>query len=190
MKTKTTKTRKLTKKQMRLEVVKDALKQMRVRTIQRGKYLRPIDLQGWTPLNMNLNPQEHVKTLEEECQVCALGSCVLSYVKLYDHVDYGQLGRFEDEKFEPWLDPLNTVEILSKVFSPWQLALIEAAFEINTRPPTARHQLKDDFPWGKLDQMEQQLERAYEFGRKIPEAKKRLRAIFKNILDHDGVFVP
>lgn len=96
-------------------------------------------------------------------QVCALGACFLS------HVD-----QFNKLKVDPYWDGrlgrATITQQLSDVFTTQQMAMIEDAFEQESR---------------RSDTVE-----ALFFGNSFEDDKERLKAIMKNIIKNAGVLVP
>lgn len=175
-----TATKKLSgKAQARVAIAKDVLKHLRSLKVGTGYYFNGPIFKGGAKGD---DTQKHLKKLVK-CEVCALGACLISHVRLFDEVpltkvaDFGRYDEYYDKEagkgsFEFKSD--RPVHILKKYFSRHQLNMIEAAFEQNN-------------PFG--GDLEE-LSKAIEFTEGIYEPKDRLKAIMKNIVENDGTFVP
>ena len=115
--------------------------------------------------------RRYLKRLQK-CQVCALGACMISHVKLFDKVKMGDLKIDADPLYKNKLVSDRGDSILGRFFDQDQIDKIETAFEAGT---------KNARPVG-YD--------AEEFGRRYDEPKRRLKAIMANIIVNDGEFKP
>jgi hypothetical protein len=117
---------------------------------------------------------KHLSKLQK-CEVCALGACVISQVKLFNKLPMSKLlsgDRPNTREINPNRDMVS--KSLSRFFSQEQLNLIETAFE------AGGHHLIVANPDPN----------AVEFGRNYDSPKKRLKAIMGNIIVNDGEFCP
>ena len=158
----------------------------------RGRYFRTV-LEGAIPPE-TMEGQEFRDVLEDNravCQVCALGACFLSAVRLGDRLtldacviadchdlvedrrrpsrSWGERSQFSFERGDDAFD-----RQLSRFFSEEQLAVIESAFEISA--------------WWVSHP---ECDRAVRFGYQHPDNADRLAAIMGMILaDPEGEFHP
>lgn len=94
-----------------------------------------------------------------------LGACLLATVD-----------RFNEFDVPPVFDRPATTARLLEIFSPSQIDLIEAAFELQI--------------FGVMTTSRSKLGSAIRFGERIADPRTRLRAIMRNIIANRGVFVP
>lgn len=107
------------------------------------------------------------KLIEESptCEVCGIGACFVAAVRRADKVKVGDLEDSNDDDFMR--------KYLKQWFDKDQLGLIECAFECGTG-------------WSSG----QAAYDAMEFGSQFDDDGERLEAIFKNIVENNGKFVP
>ena len=130
--------------------------------------------------------QKYVDVATKECEVCALGACMLSYARLYDNVPMRDIAAFSGDGWDVSADREEIVETMCEVFSGAQLALIESAFERTAM--------------GSIEASAHALCAAVDFGREhvnmvglaSPQDTNTavLRGIMENIIANDGYFVP
>jgi hypothetical protein len=200
-------------------VAKDVLAQLKLKKIKfkiDSGYLR-----GEIPLaelDKEKGLQEQIDVVQKNCEVCALGGCFLSYVRLYNHVEFdtvvGEKDEFnmETREYAPVgyradLDDDVLLEKLADLFTPVQMGLIELAFECPSerdRDSWLNYQftskLKDSVGLGDYDNVPPAKERTAKkwdvihntlaFGRRFKKADDRITAIMKNIVRNKGKFVP
>lgn len=166
------------------------------------------------------NPDVHIETLGyletnrvgDVCEVCAVGAMVASALGNSDLRQQFNVEPFfsaedasETHAFKKFVD-----ETLARVFGKEQLGLIEAAFEgytsgwwANAKLPSGDtpDNLRDEH-LERLDEDSQRryraLRRAVRFGDAVDRAnlmdndtaRLRLAAIFENVIDNEGVFIP
>lgn len=95
----------------------------------------------------------------DRCEVCALGSMFLSYIRLFDKVSFENHMSLHEENFHARKNQI--LPFLQEVgFSEYELNTIESAFEYCHMFYTSTRNYKD-----------------------------RLRLIMQNIIDNDGTFV-
>ena len=109
--------------------------------------------------------------IKKYCEVCALGACFLSVVALTNKYDFGLSDNID-------LSGEDVFKRLKSVFSLKQLYLIENAFELGQGFSAQRSRWHTDYL------------AAISFGKKYDRPKSRLRAIMKNIIANEGVFIP
>lgn len=123
--------------------------------------------------NLKDDASKHIPKLQK-CQVCALGACLISQVKLFNKLPLGELVNYGGG-IDPTRDMVSG--ILSRFFSKDQLDLIEVAFEAISEYD------------GGVQKKECHLD-AERFGMEYSNPKKRLKAIMGNIIVNDGEFCP
>jgi hypothetical protein len=187
--------KKKTKVQRRLEVVKDAIKQLKAKKITANtgdvvnfNYDSPLGLLSQSEDN-DKEIQKYLQKLlkiskKPVCKVCARGALLISTINKENNFTVGDLCNISSGSFSK-----NSVEDkrLLKLFSDKQLALIEEAFERNS------HYDLDEFGINMLNYSilsEEEGLLAHKFSDKFPDAKKRLIAIFENIVKNKGLFRP
>ena len=162
----------LTKNNAVVAIAQDVLERLSLHELHVAEnyYLRRIyDVLVGT--NPSIDARELLTRIEDKCTVCALGACLLSYIRLYDDVKVNDLRNGMDES--------NIYRHLGKYFTPHQLKLIEVAFELSDRAgPVSVILNNDDY------------NAANTFGRGYEGPVGRLRAIMENIIANDGVFKP
>jgi hypothetical protein len=162
-----------------IQVAKDVLAHLHVYRPIRGKYIA-----GYLPRieNADADMSEYLSDFESRCDVCALGACLLSKVRLYDNVpvraviwtNYGVRG-YEIVDVSGSAVKNN----LDDVFSRLQLAMIESAFEQRVMSPAV-----------SSSEESMRLQASVKFGLRYENARERLQAIMENIIDYDGTFNP
>lgn len=173
-----------------VKIAKDVLANLNLVTLTQGKYCqRRNDLAGMNELD---NVQPRIDELSKGCRACVLGTCFLSYVRLFNDV---KLKEFRNEPGNHSLnmapdDPddydvsidlgYNVIrQKLSAVFTQKQMDLLERAFE---RPDTNLGSGNDQDDWLLIQ--------AYNFGKKFRTNRKRVEAIMNNIIENGGIFKP
>lgn len=163
-------------------VALDALQQASAFPVYQGAYIgMDSDLdQALLILNdlvPGLGVQRLLPTLQRaDCQVCALGACMLAKARLYDSLPLSSL----IHKGELIPTPKQVQEALSDVFDAKQCCLIESAFEEEER----------GLPSRSTAAFRKEVERAIEFGSRYDCNDDRFEAIMTNIIENGGVFVP
>jgi hypothetical protein len=170
---------KMTKAQVRVEVAKDVIRSLRLLTVRNGVYFKPagsLELVN-SIVSSSTDSKRVAQKLKNGCEVCALGACFLSSVRLTN--------KWEFEGFEEhWTGPEQVraverevlEEKLHKIFTPFQIDLIETAFE--------------EYNCTNLASDRNVIGRAISFGSKHYDSTSRLRAIMKNIIKNNGTFKP
>lgn len=118
---------------------------------------------------------------QKKCECCALGSILLSEISFNDHYTLKGGDSFNKDTFFISLD--DRQQELLKIFSRYQLVLIEIAFE-NGMGNYRFHNLPNNQKYRKLYQ------NAIDFYDIYPEVEARLRAIMNNIIRNKGTFIP
>jgi hypothetical protein len=175
--------KKLTKAEMRIEIAKDVIAQIKAKKYNpmQGRWVEQADgpdYDDWLFENATtckVDVRDYTNNINK-CNVCALGSLFVSAVNKYNNV-YGTY------------DSVSTYEVFSSIgtgekkspllryFSSSQLQLIEFTFEGGI----GAFYFHDNTPTVK---------RAYDFHEQYSNAKDRLIAIMKNIIKNKGTFKP
>lgn len=136
----------------------------------------------------------------EECQVCALGSMLMSSTHLGNILTTSDITAFLDRDFLRRSEKVT--ELFYSIFNDKQLLLIETAFEGYTyffelNKTLIKKQFQKDFRYHESsDRYADEILTFDEtlacemFHRKYPAAEKRLNAICRNIIKNNGVFIP
>lgn len=167
---------KLTKAEQRVEVAKDVLKQIKAKRYvgNTGSYIRGVVVDN---VDMNDSVRENFDKIEE-CDVCAMGACLLSITKYKNMLTFAELPFCTSQMGS------KVVDLLS-IFTPKQLLLIESAFEGYDHG--ADRVAEDVF--GYRDGLSlQEIEKVDNFYAKYSEDTNRLKAIMENIISHKGTF--
>jgi len=167
--TKTLKLSDMTKAEARVAIAKDVLRNLRFLRICRGNYCT-----GMLSVHDKTEQiQDHVKEVQMKCEVCALGACVISAARLFNHLTFGEAS---DEGFDgSWfnLHGDDVYRVLRPHFGGERCNLIEHAFEKGMHGHPKRFR-----------------EAAAAFGEKYLDHHQRLRAIMLNIVRNQGEFRP
>jgi hypothetical protein len=161
----------LSKQQKAIEVAKDILDLIKDNQIK-------VDQGTWLDLS-NINndkPQESLLRLskENDCRCCAMGSCLLSAIRLGNNIKY-----LEDSSYIEESSYNTEYKLLLKVFNQNQLSMIECAFEKGGGGFDYDDRLSDVL-----------VDKCIKFGQKYRTPKLRLIAIMKNIIKNKGEFKP
>lgn len=162
-----------------VQVARDVLAHLHVYRPIRGKYIA-----GYLPRieNADADMSEYLSDFESRCEVCALGACLLSKVRLYDNVPVKAViwTNYGNRDYEI-VDVSGTAvkNNLDDVFSRLQQSMIESAFENRVMSPAVT----------SLEES-RRLRAAVVFGQRYDTTRERLQAIMENIIDHDGTFDP
>lgn len=179
----------MTNKQKRIAIAKDVLLRMRYRNIRKGTYIEG-DFETKKDIKDKTKADTVIKDLEKACDVCALGSCFLSHIRLFDKIELGEIGTVgEKEIFDGEVYPAEVDiyvngsfvrEPLLNYFSEFQLDMIESAFE----------KYNASIHYDPSKDNEDKIQEAIRFGFLFDSDENRLRAIMKNIVKNDGEFIP
>jgi len=168
----------LTKAEKRVEIAKDIIQQVKVKTYK-PKHFVYLNVIGGKKLGDNYSMQNALLNKEVKCDVCALGAAFCSLVKFDNKLN---LQEAKNAGFGGYVPDggVNARGRLEKYFSERQLALIENAFE------------KTDFFTRKRRIFGDECERArnYFAVNKCNTPSKLLISIFQNVVDNKGTFKP
>jgi hypothetical protein len=170
---------------MRVAVAQDVLDRLEFLTLRQGHYLKG-SLGSQRVVSQLDNAQNHLDLIENNCGVCALGACVLSYVRIYDDVTMSEIGYKLDWDGEPVIRSTehNIQDVLKRIFSVDQMVLIESAFECENMS----HQYFGVYRWPSS--FHNSIRRAEKFGLQYRDKFDRVEAIMKNIIENEGEFIP
>jgi hypothetical protein len=159
-----------TRRERRIAIAKDVLAQLNTLHLRNGTYMT-----GEVPVGLDDDAQKVIDIIQAECDVCLLGACLLSKIRLYDEVSTAQL-MFDEDAID--VESSLVRDLLADEFSQEQMDLIEAAFERTVG-------LSDE-----LDINDPELSNACLFGCRYEAHAARVQAIMENIVKHNGAFVP
>lgn len=184
-----------TKAGKRVMIAKDVLAQLKAEKIiaQRGSWAI---IKADKPINYEDEVCNIIDAKGTTCTCCALGSMMISEIRMNDRliVDAVDADRDEDsETLSLWHsvgdvdsyadDEMYNEDRLRSYFSEEQIALIENAFEQGSGEYSC------SYTTDHLD-IDDELIVAEEFGDRYENPEDRLVAIMKNIIKNKGTFVP
>jgi hypothetical protein len=168
----------------RVAVAKDVIKMLNSGSIDstnRSGYLRRFDgydfsgnkseFDLWTKLNAEAVPLHEVIE-SNKCRVCALGGMLAAFVMKVDSLSV-EKGRFDVTR-----DDIE--KKLGEIFSFDQMDMIELTFEKTECPAFVENQIESA----------DMRRRCHEFGIEHRSKNELLIAIMRNIIEHDGEFIP
>lgn len=179
----------LSKSQKRIEVVRDILIQIRRKVFKviKGQYF---DFDVTTEALVNVTEDLDTCQLNDlvgqkkvKCTGCAKAGLFLGYIDKTNHLNLRQAKEytFENEAIIRRLKPL---------FSKNQLDLIECAFERSIVDEADNTYLSvwdsDKYKYRRTEIAE----KAIKFGKKYQSNEERLKAICKNMIKNNGIFIP
>lgn len=155
--------KKLTKAQMRVQIAKDVIKQVKL------GFLKPESMTYFTaylPTVKGLMGADLRDTLRntKNCRVCAIGAAFTAHVLRYNEVAIDEGDSLISDTRSLHVGDRKMRDTLSRYFPPLMLKKIEYAFEL----------FDPDVSWKD----------------KIPNDTNRLVAIMQNIIAHNGTFKP
>lgn len=169
---------KLSKEDKRIRIIKDVLERLSLKQFK-AQYARfvcnitkPAELESERQLSTIL------KSPETTCEVCAKGGLFMAYVGIVNSYELGTTGYSGTSNIYRGEEMNSTeMQMLSKIFTKKQLALIETTFE------------RRDFDWNaRLTEAE--IDKCKAFGSKYSHnPDELLTAICKNMLKNKGIFV-
>lgn len=74
----------MTHAQARVTIAKDVLKHLKSYRVKQGVYCRGSAPRSFNPPGKD-QAQKHLKVLEKSCEVCALGSMMLSHIRTFNN---------------------------------------------------------------------------------------------------------
>jgi hypothetical protein len=166
-------------------VAKDVLEHLGVMNVEKGAYVRFLS-DGYSdkrplyesPLYERKGDlQDHLDEVQEKCEVCALGACLLSKARLYDNIDMRKFVAMSPAGFQEIRDMLNDI------FDPKSMDLIETAFEKARFDYSYYAFLRGSDEYRELDE-------AIRFGQQFNCPKRRVTAVMLNIIKNNGFFRP
>lgn len=174
--------KKLSAPQKRVAIAQDVIKQIQLKRYKptKGDYV------------LFKNSQSRFKSIKtdiqtvfpeiENCNTCAMGACILSIAHLNDHLN----GKDVTERTDA------ATKMIKEFFAPKQLALIETAFEMTYQLggfwSTSGGGIHSSNIGGYLNAAQRNI--AINFGDKYYTDEERMIAIYQNIIDNKGTFIP
>lgn len=175
------KTKKLTKVERRLIILKDVLSQIRSEQykVTQGEYVKlPLALRRLVYNNpKRLTGQTCLLDKKTQCKVCAKGAIFLSIVRKENKVSVGELtsSRAMTSKY-------------NILFGEENMNKVEAAFEKwYYLTPYGDYKSRPTNIFGDPRLKDEAITR---FSAKYPDKTERLKAIIKNMIKNEGVFKP
>ena len=169
-------------------VAQDVLDHLDALDVKLGVYMN-----GTIPTEVLLADRDKVlAAVQKNCQVCALGACIISKARVCPDVPLASLLEFVpeyDEDTDPERQVLPTetgiTKVLNDVFSEKTMELFEAAFEVD---PGHCESVK----WEKNQSAvsSREVYGAVVFGSRYGNNRDRLKAIMTNIVANGGEFRP
>lgn len=186
--------KKLTVANKRITIAKDVIAAIRshVYEPETGKYIHLFQVKDkwWSPEDYeNTDIQKELPKMKR-CEVCAMGSCILSITKYENKLQFNDVGR-NIEHFTT-----ETSDLIAEVFTPEQFAMIEIMFEgeytgVCYRADEEVGQM-DNYGRDKLGAKVSDNEaiQCIKFKRRFKRDRDRLIAIMTHIIDMKGDVVP
>lgn len=180
----------LTRAERRVEICKDALKQLeRCDFTGEGAYIQALEpfcrYTRADNYSTTMITKEEVELLFRTCQACARGGLLLARIHRFNSIPWRLLTGTQKPSVGGFssgsIGPQETTEGLKGAFSEYQLCLIECAFEQSVTYINPGHAKKSQLAAAK---------RARSFGMQFRSTMERMMAICQNIIDHDGEFRP
>lgn len=175
------------RKKQRIRVAKDVLKSLNTMKVKRGAFV------AGNRMTVGENDSQKVvaKKLQKQCQVCALGACLLSTVKLYNKLDLLQANGGASSLYGYEIENRDMFNRLLDSFSPEQIILIEQAFEQGGGYFSQPYYESNKGDLGFDGYLPAKLrEAAVKFGNNYANHTRRLGAIMRSIIANDGEFIP
>ncbi len=158
--------------QQQITIAKDVLMRIEIKQVTpfSGSFCKLVE-DGDTD---SIQLSEKLKSSETYCYACAKGSLFLSYIGIVNDYKVTNTGNiaWHGERMKS-----KEMVLLSNIFSPHQLSLIETVFEDTV------------YPCNEVLSGEDIL-RCKKFAQTYPNNTKRLIAICENIIDNNGIFIP
>lgn len=158
-------------------IARDVLKHLRGLRLREGWYIKGSVCEDISEKSL----KEHVDLVQKECEVCLLGACLLSKIRLYDEVDLDAISSRTHKTtsfcVDFYVDRDRALRLLFDVFSEEQMDLMETVFEKGIVP---------FFP----EAGEDELNRAVAFGQRYKTKKACVKAVMENVIANRGYFDP
>jgi hypothetical protein len=167
-------------------VAADVLQRLSTFRLKKGRYIAGTLTSNPEEIAPSTDLQELVSDVQMNCEVCAIGACLISKARLFDNVpalkllhEYDTVPGALTSGTRINVDRKAIEHHLDDVFTPLQLSMIESAFEMSIMG-------EDLVPEPQWDY----LRGASMFGQRYDENPYgRVAAVMQNIIDNDGVFV-
>lgn len=182
---------KLSKAKQRVEIAKDVISILNMINVQPGTYFETyedlVEYDGEGNVTTSQEPQEILQSPEvlNQCNVCALGACFISKVRVANKCDRESLDNAigDSEKIRSHL---------SEYFSNKQIELIESAFEQDNFGGVSDDGYDAPYYDYKIGACvaHKDIKRAISFGNRYRSDENRLKAIMENIVKNKGEFKP
>lgn len=124
--------------------------------------------------------------VQENCQVCALGACLLSKARVFDDLPFLTIKDPAGSKLgDIYVTTEPVYNSLSDILGFGNALLIECAYQ---RSDMAGY--TDVRGLGSDGVSKKKILAAVAFGRKFQEPQDSLKAIMENVIENNGVFIP
>lgn len=168
------------KSELGIAIARDVLSRIKRRKLRvhTGTYIYG----GIENASLDDQAQTYIDVLENNCEVCALGGLLLSYVRLKNNCSLHDMGCINSYYTTNGINVKTTFSkiynILKVAFSKKTMWLLECAFE----------QSKMSRKMSSLSM--KKVYEAIDFGKRFKTDRTRLVGIMKNIINNDGKFIP
>lgn len=183
----TTKLKLSQKKEWRIAIAKDVLKQLQLKKLEVGKGGYLFGNVGSCPTSGSV--KEHLKEVKSSCKCCAAGSMLLSFVKFHNKLDLSEIIDNNYYSYPTTIFNINRENVVSsarlgKFFSQYQLDLIETAFE--------GYQFGEEHLTEKDETAAEIFHYIYKKSKDsdYDDYRNLLMAIMKNVIKNEGIFCP
>lgn len=174
---------KLSKPEKRVAIAKDVLSEMKRKYIPvAGVYIHYMEfIKGVEDSDMESQDiQSNFKKIKE-CNVCALGACLMSATKFANKLNFCDIGDSVEH-----LNNDKVKKLFNSLFTPLQLLMIEIAFEGNGGGDRFA---VDVFGLDKYEFIDI-VNECDSFHQRYKNDRNRMTAIMKNIIENKGEFKP
>lgn len=189
--------KKMTAAQKRVTIAKDVVAALnsKIYIANHSQYIKQMQLDGevmelgWMGAHRLDDIQQALPKIKE-CEVCAMGACIMSITKYENRLTFDDIGKTTDSMSS------TTAEVVQEVFSANQLAMIEIMFEGYysgvEHPITNKICNGDNYGRDKLgaEVSGEDAQMCMRFHSKYDNDDKRMRAIMQHIVDNAGDIVP
>lgn len=166
--------KKTTQQQKAIAVAKDVIKRLKYLKLSMLSYISgPVP--EFSKLKeedfQNMISKKHIKEIEKNCFVCALGACILSKARLYNSIPFSKFA----STYYVWVGREKAFSFLKDIFGRKNTSLIECAYSCVPNK-------------GNLGTHEEKV-KASKFGCLFPNEINRLKAIMNNVITNNGSFI-
>ena len=177
----------------RVAVAKDVIAQIELAKYRakKGSYIRYASFKNDSVFDRTSGNVSRVNELDakssfdnlENCKVCAIGACILSITRFKNKLKWGEL--LDHDNFDK--SGTRVMLMLSEIFQPYQLGMLEAAFEGSYNCTTSDRVAKRLGIESLSTEDDEACSRFYDL---YDSSEERLKTIMQNIIDNNGTFKP